>query len=261
MTAPFHKVLIANLGTVAARLIRALRGLGVASVAVYSEADAGLPYLAEAGEAIPIGPAQASASYLNVERIIAGRHLFERDCSLQRRRQKIVEEAPAPALARDEIEAMAETVPSFSLASAMTASARWRCYAQPTASVSAPSCPAKSRSKARRSRRASTPKTQERSCPRRAGSTVFCPCAGPGLRVETGYGEGCEVMPFYDPMLAKVIAHAPTRDAALGRLAEGLASFEIEGVKTNIPFVLKALGNDAFREGRVHTGLAAEVMT
>ena len=53
----FRKVLVANRGAVAARVIRALRQMGIASVAVYSEADAGLPYLAAAGEAHAIGAA------------------------------------------------------------------------------------------------------------------------------------------------------------------------------------------------------------
>ena len=63
----FQKVLVANRGAVAARVIRTLRSLGVRSVAVYSDADADAPYLAEADTAIPIGPAPARASYLNPE--------------------------------------------------------------------------------------------------------------------------------------------------------------------------------------------------
>src|SRR5689334_12165319 len=63
----FHKVLVANRGAVAARIIRTLRSLGVRSVAVYSDADCDAPYLAEADAAIPIGAAPARASYLNAE--------------------------------------------------------------------------------------------------------------------------------------------------------------------------------------------------
>ena len=66
----FKKVLIANRGAVAARVIRALNKINIPSVAVYSEADAGLPYLADASEAVLIGPAQARESYLNVDAIL-----------------------------------------------------------------------------------------------------------------------------------------------------------------------------------------------
>src|ERR1700709_2511169 len=66
----FTKVLIANRGEIAVRIIRALDELGVASVAVYSELDRDAPHVARAGEAYLIGPAEAAKSYLNVERIL-----------------------------------------------------------------------------------------------------------------------------------------------------------------------------------------------
>ena len=67
----FEKVLVANRATAATRVIRALRSLGVRSVAVYSEADRDLPAVAEADEAFPLGPAPARDSYLNQDRILA----------------------------------------------------------------------------------------------------------------------------------------------------------------------------------------------
>ena len=66
----FSKVLIANRGEIAVRIIRALDELGVASVAVYSELDRDAPHVARAGEAYLLGPAEAAKSYLNVERIL-----------------------------------------------------------------------------------------------------------------------------------------------------------------------------------------------
>src|SRR5687767_14466477 len=66
----FNKVLVANRGAVAARVLRALNEMGIVSVAVYSEADAGAPYLAVASEPYAIGPAPSRESSLDQDRII-----------------------------------------------------------------------------------------------------------------------------------------------------------------------------------------------
>jgi len=67
----FNKVLIANRGAIAARVVRALRQMKIASVVVYSEADRDLPYVVQADEAICIGEAAPAASYLNVDALSA----------------------------------------------------------------------------------------------------------------------------------------------------------------------------------------------
>src|ERR671939_1936270 len=67
----FQRILVANRGEIALRVIRACRDLGIEVVAVYSEADRDAPYLALADEAICIGPAPASESYLNIPRLIS----------------------------------------------------------------------------------------------------------------------------------------------------------------------------------------------
>ncbi len=65
--------------------------------------------------------------------------------------------------------------------------------------------------------------------------------------------------PFYDPPLAKVIAHAPDRAAALDALADALRGFEVAGVKTNIPFLLQALSDARVRAADVYTSLAEDI--
>src|SRR5438132_757797 len=133
------RLLIANRGEIALRIIRACRELGIESVAVYSEADEQAPHVAAADRAVAIGPAPAADSYLSMPRLLdaaqAARreataafgdgtlyverlieparhvevqvfgddhgqvvHLFERECSVQRRHQKVIEESPSPAV-------------------------------------------------------------------------------------------------------------------------------------------------------------------
>ena len=67
----FNKVLIANRGTIACRIIRTLRRMGIGSVAIYSDADLGSLHVREADEAVRVGPAPAAQSYLDVAAIIA----------------------------------------------------------------------------------------------------------------------------------------------------------------------------------------------
>ena len=71
MTAVFDTVLIANRGEIAVRITRTLRAMGIRSVAVYSDADAGARHVREADCAVRLGPAPAAESYLNAERILA----------------------------------------------------------------------------------------------------------------------------------------------------------------------------------------------
>jgi geranyl-CoA carboxylase alpha subunit len=72
---PFDKILIANRGEIACRVMRTARALGYRTVAVYSEADAGAPHVAAADQAVAIGPAPAAQSYLSIERILGAARL------------------------------------------------------------------------------------------------------------------------------------------------------------------------------------------
>ena len=443
----FTKVVVANRGAVAARVLRALYELGIKSTAVYSEADYGAPYLDLASEAYEIGPAPAADSYLNQERLIgviqrsaadgvhpgygflsesaefaqrvidagarfigpspkwiaamghktraralaaehgmpvsrgsdvlpsdpeavlaaaraigfpvlvkpaaggggigmlpardatellaaversrsmatrgfgnadvylerlierprhvefqllgdnhgALAHLFERDCSTQRRNQKVIEEAPAPGIGRAEAEGMAAKVAaimrelgydnigtvemlygadgSFSFLEMNTrlqvehgvteeitgvdlVKAQIRCAAGEALATVLPD-PLELRGHAIQARvYAEDPRNF---FPSPGKLKVFRPPQDRTIRVETGYAEGRDVTPHYDPMIAKVIVHAPTREQAIEKLAPALAAFDIQGVKHNIPAVLAVLHSDAFREGRLHTGLISEL--
>src|SRR5690606_2611186 len=84
------------------------------------------------------------------------------------------------------------------------------------------------------------------------------------LRIETGVREGDIVSPFYDPMIAKLVAHGPTRDIARERLREACAQVAVYPVRTNAGFLVNALGHSAFVAGNIDTGFIdrnAELLT
>ncbi len=80
------------------------------------------------------------------------------------------------------------------------------------------------------------------------------PQAGGGVRVDTGVRAGDAVTPYYDSMIAKLIVHAPTRDAAIGKMLSALDSTVIEGITTNVAFLRRVIDHAGFRAGRTLTG-------
>jgi acetyl-CoA carboxylase biotin carboxylase subunit len=78
--------------------------------------------------------------------------------------------------------------------------------------------------------------------------------AGPGVRIDAGVVEGSEVPVFYDPLLAKLIVAAETRQAAIARAVSALKRYIVLGVRTNIPFLLALLRDPQFASGAVDTG-------
>lgn len=81
---------------------------------------------------------------------------------------------------------------------------------------------------------------------------------GPGIRVDSGIYSGWNVPVEYDPLLAKLVAWAPAREHATGRLLRALGEFAIDGIKTNLGFFAGVLGDAAFRNGELHTGFIEE---
>lgn len=81
---------------------------------------------------------------------------------------------------------------------------------------------------------------------------------GPRIRVDDGVAEGGEVSMFYDPMIAKLVTWAPTREAAIGAQIAALDAFEIEGPGTNIDFLSALMQHPRFRSGNITTGFIAE---
>jgi acetyl-CoA carboxylase biotin carboxylase subunit len=223
-------------------------------------------------------------------------HLFERDCSTQRRNQKVIEEAPAPGIARERADAVAGQVAGimrkmgydnigtvemlmgadgeFSFLEMNTRLQVEHGVTEEVTGVDLVQAQLRSAAGARladilpehiRIRGhaiqarvyAEDPKNF---FPSPGKLKVFRPPQDPRVRIETGYAEGQDVTPHYDPMIAKVIVRADTRERAVDGLIEALSAFEIQGIKHNIPAVLAVLRSEPFRAGRVHTGLIPEVL-
>jgi acetyl-CoA carboxylase biotin carboxylase subunit len=83
--------------------------------------------------------------------------------------------------------------------------------------------------------------------------STWRPPSGDGVRVDTHVTAGYVVPPFYDSLIAKVIVHADTRDAAIAKMIAALSAFEVAGVPTTIPMHLAILRSDAFRRGAYDT--------
>jgi propionyl-CoA carboxylase alpha chain len=81
---------------------------------------------------------------------------------------------------------------------------------------------------------------------------------GVTVRNDTGVTEGGEISLYYDPMIAKLVTHAPTRIAAIDAQADALDAFTIEGIRHNIPFLAAIMQRPRWRDGRLSTGFIAE---
>ncbi|MDF1664871.1 MAG: acetyl-CoA carboxylase biotin carboxylase subunit [Planctomycetota bacterium] len=89
--------------------------------------------------------------------------------------------------------------------------------------------------------------------------SYFIP-GGPNVRVDSHCYGGYKIPPFYDSLIGKVIVHAPTREEAIGSMLRALDEYTIGGIKTTIPLLKTVLNHASFRRGQVHTGFLAESM-
>ena len=227
--------------------------------------------------------------------ILADKHgnrisLCERDCSLQRRHQKLLEEAPSPALTEEirramgvaavkavratgyenagTIEFLLDTDGKFYFMEMNTrVQVEHPVSEQITgtdiikeqlriASGEPISCieraPFAPFGHAMEFRiNAEDPEHDFRPCP--GDITRFEAPGGPGVRVETYIKQGDRISPYYDSMVAKLIVWGIDRDECIARGKRALSEFCIEGIKTTIPFHLEVLEKEAFVEGRVYT--------
>ncbi|MBL6854711.1 MAG: acetyl/propionyl/methylcrotonyl-CoA carboxylase subunit alpha [Alphaproteobacteria bacterium] len=224
-------------------------------------------------------------------------HLFERDCSLQRRHQKVIEEAPAPGMSEAMRKSIGEaavkaakavnyvgagTIEFIADASEGLRSDRvWFMEMNTRLQVEHPVTEAITGTdlvewQLRVASGERLPKMQDdlvihgRAIEVRLYAedpdTGFLPSIGKlerfsipddKVRVDTGVRECDMVTPFYDPMIAKVIAHADSREATAAKLSDALAHTFVAGVKTNNAFLIRALRHKDFLSGEVDTGFIA----
>ncbi|MQA25114.1 MAG: biotin carboxylase [Micromonosporaceae bacterium] len=83
--------------------------------------------------------------------------------------------------------------------------------------------------------------------------------SGEGVRVDSGYADGDTVTPHYDSLMAKLIVHAPDRAAAIARARAAVAAFEVAGLKCNLPFFADLLEHEDFISGDYDTGIVARM--
>jgi acetyl-CoA carboxylase biotin carboxylase subunit len=221
-------------------------------------------------------------------------HLGERDCSVQRRHQKLVEEAPSPALTtelRAEMgEAAVRAAEAIGYSNAgtvefllgadghfyfMEMNTRIQVEHPVTEMVTgADLVKEQIRSAAGEPLRyAGPPELRGHSIEVRINAedpahdfrpspgtiTAFHSPGGPGIRIDSHVYAGYRVPPYYDSLLGKLIAYGSTREEAIGRALQALEEFIIEGVHTTIPFLSEVLQHPEFAAGHVDTGFVGRM--
>ena len=218
-------------------------------------------------------------------------HGLERECSIQRRHQKVLEEAPSPLFARGANAAIAERMFTAALAAAkafgyanagtveflyadgafyfIEMNARlqvehpitelttgldligWQLRIAAGERLAVQQSEVVRRGAAIEFRIYA--EDPVRFLPSPGTLRRFVPPAGDGVRLDAGYEESNAVTPYYDPLIAKLVVSGASREEAIERSIRALSSFVIEGIKTNIPLHLRILQDSGFRSGAVDT--------
>jgi propionyl-CoA carboxylase alpha chain len=221
-------------------------------------------------------------------------HLYERDCSVQRRHQKIIEESPSPAVTPESRSRMTDAAMALARKVGYTNAGTMEFLLAPSGDfyfievntriqVEHPVTEMVTgldliRLQIEIAQGGKLPTKQ----PTQKGHAIearlyaedpandFLPSTGTlhvwrspetstGLRIDSGVEEGTEIGVYYDPLLAKVIAHAEDRDSAIRKLAHALRNFAAQGVQTNREFLIAVLESEEFKGGRAHTGFQLPV--
>ncbi len=223
-------------------------------------------------------------------------HLFERDCSLQRRHQKVIEEAPAPGMTAEMRDAMGHAAVRAAQAIGYKGAGTiefivdgsrglrpdgfWFMEMNTRLQVEHPVTEAITgvdlvEWQLRVASGEGLPKVQEELTinghafeSRLYAEDVpkgFLPATGTlshlsfpsSCRADSGVRSGDTISPFYDPMIAKVITHGPTREIALKQMAQALETTQVAGTVTNLAFLGALCAHEGFAAGEVDTGLIA----
>ncbi len=216
-------------------------------------------------------------------------YLFERECSIQRRHQKLIEEAPSSCLTPDIRKAMGESAVNVARSCKYHGAGTVEFlvdeqlnfyFLEMNTRLQVEHCVTEMitgidlvKEQIRIARGEALSFTQEdleirghaielRICtedphnnflPDTGKLEMYIPPKGPGIRVDDGYEQGQEIPIFYDSMIAKLVAHAPTRQEAIERLCRAMEEYQIKGIKTTLPFGKWAVKQPAFMEGKFDT--------
>ncbi|MCZ6917578.1 MAG: acetyl-CoA carboxylase biotin carboxylase subunit [Gemmatimonadetes bacterium] len=216
-------------------------------------------------------------------------HLGERDCSVQRRHQKLIEEAPSPGLDDDLRRSMGDAAVRLASRINYVGAGTVEFLLEPDGKFyfmemntriqvehpvtematgfdlvkeqirTASGDPLSFEFHGNQLRghtiecrvNAEDPERNFQPCP--GTITAYHPPGGPGVRVDTHIYQGCVIPPHYDSLIAKLIVHGLTREEALGRMSQALDSFIVEGVTTTIPFLRTVIDHPDFVAGSVDT--------
>ncbi len=224
-------------------------------------------------------------------------HLFDRECSIQRRHQKVIEESPSPGLTPAVRAAMGKAAVAAAIAAKYVSAGTIEfllegsgdsahfyflemntrlqvehpvteavagvdlVHAQLAVAAGGP-LPWTQAELGQRGHaiecRVYAEDPSEGFLPQAGPLLLYREPAGPGIRIDSGVVEGGTVSVHYDPLLAKLTVWAESRDAALARALTALRAFPILGIRTNLSLLIRLLGHPDIRAGRLHTRFIEE---